>query len=97
LVSGRDDRAWPSSLYSKMVVSTLSRHDHPHRVRHLDFDDAGHAINLPFVPSTQLSREHPVSKVPYTNGGTPSGNARADEGSWRGVLAFLDELTRPAG
>jgi len=93
LISGRDDRAWPSSLYSKMVASTLRRHDHPYRVRHLDFDDAGHAINLPIVPSTQLKREHPVSKVPYTNGGTPSGNARADAGSWRGVLAFLDEVT----
>ncbi|SFB85530.1 Acyl-CoA thioester hydrolase/BAAT N-terminal region [Bosea sp. CRIB-10] len=93
LVSGRDDRAWPSSLYSRMVVSTLSRHGHPHLVRHLDFDDAGHAINLPFVPTTQLSREHPVSKVPYTSGGTPSGNARADDGSWRGVLAFLAEVT----
>ncbi len=92
LVSGRDDRAWPSSLYSRMVVSTLSRHGHPHLVRHLDFDDAGHAINLPFVPTTQLSREHPVSKVPYTSGGTPSGNARADDGSWRGVLAFLAEI-----
>lgn len=93
LVSGRDDRAWPSSLYSRMVVSTLSRHGHPHLVRHLDFDDAGHAINLPFVPTTQLSREHPVSKVPYTSGGTPSGNAKADDGSWRGVLAFLAEVT----
>jgi dienelactone hydrolase len=93
LVSGRDDRAWPSSLYSRMVVSTLSRHGHRHLVRHLDFDDAGHAINLPFVPTTQLSREHPVSKVPYTSGGTPSGNARADDGSWRGVLAFLAEIT----
>jgi len=93
LISGRDDRAWPSSLYSRMVVSTLRRHDHPHPVRHLDFDDAGHAINLPFVPTTQLSREHPVSKVPYTSGGTPSGNAGADDGSWRGVLAFLDEMT----
>ncbi|WP_019170041.1 acyl-CoA thioesterase/BAAT N-terminal domain-containing protein [Pseudaminobacter salicylatoxidans] len=93
LISGRDDRAWPSSLYSRMVVSTLRRHDHPHLVRHLDFDDAGHAINLPFVPTTQLSREHPVSKVPYTSGGTPSGNAGADDGSWRGVLAFLDEMT----
>ena len=92
LVSGRDDRAWPSSLYSRMVVSTLSRHGHRHLVRHLDFDDAGHAINLPFVPTTQLSREHPVSKVPYTSGGTPSGNARADDGSWRGVLAFLAEI-----
>ncbi|MFC5391433.1 acyl-CoA thioesterase/BAAT N-terminal domain-containing protein [Bosea vestrisii] len=92
LVSGRDDRAWPSSLYSRMVVSSLSRHGHRHLVRHLDFDDAGHAINLPFVPTTQLSREHPVSKVPYTSGGTPSGNARADDGSWRGVLAFLAEI-----
>lgn len=92
LVSGRDDRAWPSSLYSRMVVSTLRRHEHPHLVRHLDFDDAGHAINLPFVPTTQLSREHPVSKVPFTTGGTPSGNAAADLGSWRGVLTFLGEV-----
>lgn len=94
LISGRDDRAWPSSLYSRMVASTLRRHGHRHLVRHLDFDDAGHAINLPIVPSTQLSREHPVSKVPYTNGGTPSGNARANEGSWRGMLDFLDEVSR---
>ncbi len=92
LISGRDDRAWPSSLYSRMVVSTLSRHAHPHLVRHLDFNDAGHAINLPIVPSTQLSRLHPVSKVPYTNGGTPSGNAAANDGSWRGMLSFLDEI-----
>jgi pimeloyl-ACP methyl ester carboxylesterase len=96
LISGRDDRAWPSSLYSRMVVSTLSQHGHPHQVRHLDFDDAGHAINLPIVPSTQLSREHPVSKVPYTNGGTPSGNARANDGSWRGMLAFLGESAAAA-
>jgi len=93
LISGRDDKAWPSSLYSKMVVSTLRQHNHPHPVRHLDFDDAGHAINLPIVPSTQITRIHPVSKVPYTNGGTPSGNARANDGSWEGMLAFLDEVT----
>ncbi|WP_244423677.1 acyl-CoA thioesterase/BAAT N-terminal domain-containing protein [Nitratireductor pacificus] len=97
LISGRDDRAWPSSLYSRMVVSTLREHGHPHLVRHLDFDDAGHAINLPIVPSTQLSRLHPVSRVPYTNGGTPSGNARGNDGSWAGMLAFLDEITGTAG
>lgn len=96
LISGRDDRAWPSSLYSRMVVSTLALHGHPHLVRHLDFDDAGHAINLPIVPSTQISRLHPVSKVPYTNGGTPSGNAAANDGSWDGMLSFLDEITGTA-
>lgn len=97
LISGRDDRAWPSSLYSKMVASTLRRHHHPHLVRHLDYDDAGHAIGIPFVPSTQLSRVHPVSKVPYTNGGTPSGNAKANAGSWRGMLDFLQEVTCSRG
>ncbi|MBX3539149.1 MAG: acyl-CoA thioesterase/BAAT N-terminal domain-containing protein [Chelatococcus sp.] len=95
LISGRDDRAWPSSLYSRMVVATLRTHMHGQPVIHLDFDDAGHSINLPFVPTTQLSREHPVSKVPFTSGGTPSGNAKADEGSWRGVLDFLEQVRLP--
>ncbi|CAH1658239.1 MULTISPECIES: acyl-CoA thioester hydrolase/BAAT C-terminal domain-containing protein [unclassified Chelatococcus] len=95
LISGRDDRAWPSSLYSRMVVATLRTHMHRQPVIHLDFDDAGHSINLPFVPTTQLSREHPVSKVPFTSGGTPSGNAKADEGSWRGVLDFLEQVRLP--
>jgi hypothetical protein len=31
---------------------------------------------------------HPVSKVPFTRDGNLSGNARADAGSWRGVLEF---------
>lgn len=97
LISGRDDRAWPSSLYSRMVVSTLRQHNHPYLVRHIDYDDAGHAIAIPVVPSTQLTRLHPVSKVPYTNGGTPSGNARANNASWQGMLDFLEEVSRGRG
>lgn len=89
LISGRDDRAWPSSLYSQMVSATLARHRHPHPVVHLDFDNAGHSINYPWVPTTTIVRQHPVSGVPFTSGGTPSGNARADEGSWQGLLHFL--------
>lgn len=96
LISGRDDRAWPSSLYSKMVAATLHRHGHTAPVRHLDFSDAGHAINLPVVPATQISRAHPVSGVVYTNGGTPSGNAAANTGSWHGMLAFLNDVTGTA-
>lgn len=96
LISGRDDRAWPSSLYSRMVVSTIAAKPADQFVRHLDYDDAGHSINFPFVPTTQLERLHPVSKVPFTSGGTPSGNARADEGSWAGVLNFLSTATKRA-
>lgn len=96
LISGRDDRAWPSSLYSRMVAATLRKHGHPAPVQHLDFDDAGHAINLPVVPATQISRAHPVSGVVYTNGGTPSGNAAANMGSWQGMLDFLNQVAKPA-
>src|SRR5690606_8377520 len=62
LVSGRDDRAWPSSLYSRMVVADLEDAGHRWLVRHLDFDNAGHSINFPYLPATQIVREHPVSK-----------------------------------
>ncbi len=92
LISGRDDRAWPSSLYSRMVVSTLTRSGKGDLARHLDFDNAGHSINFPYLPTTQIVRVHPVSKVPFTSGGTPAGNAYADRHSWQGVLSFLSEI-----
>jgi hypothetical protein len=89
LLSGTDDGSWPSSLYSRMVVDRLAAHRHPHPVEHLDFEGGGHAIVFPFVPTTQLVYAHPVSGRQSTTGGTPTANARADEASWAGVLAFL--------
>ncbi|GAA2180482.1 hypothetical protein GCM10009785_11490 [Brooklawnia cerclae] len=50
---------------------------------------AGHAIGLPNLPSTQLARVHPVSGVPYTNGGTPWGNAVAGRNSFEQTVEFL--------
>jgi len=90
LLSATDDGSWPSSDYSRMVVERLEREKHPYPVRHLDFDNAGHAIVFPYVPTTQLVYAHPVSGRISTGGGEPAANARADESSWREVLAFLD-------
>ena len=95
LISGRDDRAWPSSLYSRMVVHTLRQTGHGHPVVHLDYDNAGHSINFPYLPTTQIERRHPVSGVPFSSGGTPGGNAHADAGSWHGVLDFLAQVRGP--
>jgi len=39
-------------------------------------------------------RLHPVSKRPNTSGGTPEGQARANEDSWEKLLAFLDRYLR---
>lgn len=73
LISGLNDRAWPSSLYSCLAASTLAKAWHPERVVHLDFENAGHSINFPFVPTTQTVRQHPLSKVPFTSGGNAFG------------------------
>ncbi len=93
LLSATDDGSWPSSLYSRMVSERLAAHGHPHPVRHLDFEGAGHAIVFPYVPTTQLTYRHPVSGRLSTTGGAPAANAHADEASWAGVREFLQHAT----
>ena len=52
-----------------MIVDRLEREKHAYPVRHLDFDNAGHAIVFPYVPTTQLVYAHPVSGRISTGGG----------------------------
>ncbi|KCB28518.1 acyl-CoA thioester hydrolase/BAAT C-terminal domain-containing protein [Bordetella hinzii] len=91
LLSATDDGSWPSSLYSRMVRDKLAEVGHPHDVRWLDFQDGGHLIVFPYVPTTQMVYAHPVSGKISTSGGNPRDNARADEVSWAGVLQFLHD------
>jgi dienelactone hydrolase len=91
LISGDDDALWPSTPFSELAVERLQKARHPYPVRHLGYPDAGHSIQLPYVPTTVLARPHPVSGVSLANGGTAAGNARACEDSWRGTLEFLAE------
>ncbi|GGM51036.1 acyl-CoA thioesterase/BAAT N-terminal domain-containing protein [Microbacterium saperdae] len=88
-VSGLDDRAWPSSMASRIVLDTLERHGHSAERLHLDYEDAGHGIALPHLPSTDIERTHPVSGVHYSNGGTPRGIAAASADSFEQVCAFI--------
>ncbi|MPV49120.1 palmitoyl-CoA hydrolase [Pseudactinotalea sp. HY160] len=88
-VSGLDDRAWPSSLASRLVMSTLERHGHAAERLHLDYEAAGHTIGVPFLPATRIEVTHPVSGTTYSNGGTPAGNARASEDSFERVCEFI--------
>lgn len=88
-ISGLDDRAWPSSMASRIVVDTLRRHGHAEERLHLDYEDAGHGIALPHLPATDIERVHPVSGVHYSNGGTPRGIAHASADSFEQVCAFI--------
>ena len=94
LLSATDDGSWPSSLYGRMVTERLAQFQHPHAVTHLDFEDAGHSIVFPYVPTTQLVYAHPVSKRLSTTGGAIAPNAHADEASWAGVLLFLEQAVQ---
>lgn len=97
LLSGTDDGSWPSSLYSKMVRDKLLEVKHPYPVTWLDYQDGGHAILLPYVPTTQHVYAHPVSGKISTTGGNAKDNARADDESWAGALQFLrDAVTARA-
>ncbi len=93
-VSGMDDRAWPSSMASRMVFSTLERHGHTAERLHLDYESAGHGIAVPFLPCTHIQVLHPVSGAAYSNGGTPLGIARASENSFEEICAFIERSTQ---
>lgn len=94
LLSATDDGSWPSSLYSKMVQDKLAEVKHPYPVQWLDYENGGHSILFPYVPTTQLVYAHPVSGKISTSGGNPKDNARADQESWEGVKKFLDAAVK---
>jgi dienelactone hydrolase len=96
LFSGKDDQLWPSDLFCARAVARLQAHGFKHPVEHYSYEDAGHMIARPFGPTSDVRqiRIHPVSKRPNMAGGTPEGQARANEQYWERLLAFLDKYLR---
>lgn len=93
LISGSDDGFWPSTAYCERIVATLARHHHGWPVEHVGNAGAGHAINFPFIPTTQIANLHPMAGVVIDGGGTAAANARANQYSWQRVLHFLATAT----
>ena len=96
LISGGDDGYWPSSAYSRDVVNQLKAAQHAYPVQHLDYPGAGHSIQAPHVPTTQIAKAHAVSGVVLTAGGSARDNAHANQDSWEKSLAFLHEAAAHA-
>jgi dienelactone hydrolase len=96
MFSGKDDQLWPSDVFAARIVERLKTHHFKHPVEHYAYEDAGHRMARPFVPTADVRevRIHPVSKRPNMSGGTPEGQARANEDSWQKLLDFLDRYLR---
>ncbi|CAN7731862.1 acyl-CoA thioesterase/bile acid-CoA:amino acid N-acyltransferase family protein [Variovorax sp. LjRoot130] len=89
MITGIDDRLWPSTELTEFAVERFKQHGFRHRVEHLAYAGAGHSIAWPNGPTTMLKAKHAVSGDEMDMGGTPEGTARARQDSWPRMLAFL--------
>lgn len=88
LISGKDDKMWPSSYF----CTELMKHPCPAQRTHLDYDEAGHLIYFPYLPTSSSLYFHPKAKKWFTLGGTPDGNNFASHDSWKKVISFIQNF-----
>ncbi len=91
LISGQDDKMWPSTLFSNLVMERLDKKKSTILRKHFQFPNAGHGVQNPYGPTPGRPYYHQVAKSWMTVGGTSEGNARADKQAWQEVLGFLNE------
>jgi hypothetical protein len=89
LVSGDDDRMWPSTQFAEMVMERLKQAKHPYPDRHLAYKRAGHFIPLPNLPATVNTLVDTNSKTAIALGGDPDHTAAAAVDAWTRIGAFL--------
>lgn len=89
LISADDDQMWPSDLFSHKVIERLNRFQSPIKRTHLCYPKAGHAIYMPYFPTTSSLYHHARAGIWFSLGGTPEGDAVASEESWKNILEFF--------
>jgi dienelactone hydrolase len=91
LVAGADDQLWPSAVFAGRIIAArkANRVNFPDQL--LIFPNAGHAIDVPYMPTNGLAVIDEGSFL-LALGGTPEGYAHADAMMWPKVIAFLDRL-----
>ena len=81
LISGVEDRIWPTTYMSEQIVARLYVAQFKHEYQHISFANAGHGIaEPPGYPTTGLSERL---------GGTPEGNSKAREKMWVELKNFF--------
>lgn len=83
LVSGGDDRIWPSDAFARRIVRRA--HANPD-VTHLHFPQAGHVIGLPNQP------RRPSPTAFFDDGGAPDADEHASRASWAELLKWLGRI-----
>ncbi len=84
MVSGADDRMWDSETLLQPAEKRLEEYDYHDSFRHLIFEEAGHTIITPYMPTANRDK---VER--YIYGSNQKGSARADAEHWPEVLNTL--------
>ena len=85
LISGTDDRLWPSTRLSEMAIGRLQARGHPFPHEHLRYEGAGHMIAPPgYEPNAAWANR-------FELGGSREADEFAIADSWPKVIAFLKE------
>lgn len=87
LVSGTDDRKWPSALMSGRAMDRLRRNHHPYSDEYVSYEGAGHWIPSAYLPTGGLR-----GRMAEEIGGAPEATARAQRQWWPKMLRSLTEL-----
>ncbi|CAI9551629.1 unnamed protein product [Staurois parvus] len=88
LLSGLDDKNWPSSLYSKQFVAHLK--EHKKDVESYYYPGAGHLLEPPYFPLCKASN-HKLLGMPMLWGGQLRAHAKAQEDAWKRILTFFSK------
>lgn len=81
LVSGTDERVWPSAQFSDKLAERLAAHGHQATCTTLTYDNAGHAITVPYETMT--------ADILQAMGGSRDGTAYAAVDAWEHTLSIL--------
>jgi dienelactone hydrolase len=84
LVSGGDDRVWPTGRMCEALVRRMAEHGRAHDVRHLHYPDAGHMLFPYKRPSDTL-----IPAMPADLGGNSEADAAAHRAAWPQVVEHL--------
>jgi dienelactone hydrolase len=81
LISGSDDRVWPSTGMAEKVMDRLESFKFTHTYRHLNYEGSGHTVARPGYM--------PWPTPYYVKGGLPEINGQSQVDIWNNVLEFL--------
>ena len=83
LISGNEDRMWPSARMGDQIVERLETHRHRFHFRHCRYPGAGHYMRTPGVPTSVL-------RGAFELGGNGGAQAAANRSAWAETLTFLE-------